>query len=170
MMRAATLPSIADGVPIGRLTDPLRQRFEVEDGWRFGMRRRVRFSEIDGLGHANNATYLTYFEDVRIAYFEGLGLPPFSAGTLSPVLARSAEQYIRPLGYGDEVLVTARVSRLGRTSFGMDYAVWRKGCAARGEVVAVMMIPERDEKVPLPDDLRAAIAALEERSFDPPAP
>ena len=34
-------------------------------GWSFGMRDRVRFSELDPLNHVNNAAYLSWFETVQ---------------------------------------------------------------------------------------------------------
>ena len=33
---------------------------------------QVRFSDLDTLGHVNNAVYLSYFEMARIAYFTPL--------------------------------------------------------------------------------------------------
>ena len=31
---------------------------------------QVRFSDIDAMGHVNNAVYLSYFELARVYYFE----------------------------------------------------------------------------------------------------
>jgi acyl-CoA thioester hydrolase len=102
-----------------------------------------------------------YFEYARNAYLEGCGLPALSATTPGPVLVESRQEYIKPLAYGDAILVTARTVSLGNSSLRQEYAVWRDGLVARGSVTAVLMINATGEKVAVPRELRAAIAALE---------
>src|SRR3989344_2665113 len=34
----------------------------------------VRFSDVDGLGHTNNAAYITYFEEARLAMMRNINL------------------------------------------------------------------------------------------------
>jgi acyl-CoA thioester hydrolase len=38
------------------------------DGFEFVHPERVRFRDVDALGHVNNAVFLTYLEEARIAY------------------------------------------------------------------------------------------------------
>ena len=33
----------------------------------------MRFSDLDGMGHVNNAVFLTYLEQARLAWFESFG-------------------------------------------------------------------------------------------------
>jgi acyl-CoA thioester hydrolase len=143
------------------MDSPLRARFGVSAEWVFGQERRVAWSELDPFGHANNISYLVYFEDARNAYLELCGLPPLSANTPGPVLVESRQEYLRPLAYGDEIFVTARTTALGHSSLRQEYAVWRDGMVARGSIAAVLMINATGEKVAIPDALRDAIAALE---------
>jgi acyl-CoA thioester hydrolase len=145
----------------GRLDSSTRARYGVGEDWAFGIERRVAWSELDPFGHANNISYLVYFEDARNAYLELCGLAPLSASTPGPVLVESRQEYLRPLAYGDEVLVTARTTALGHSSLRQEYAVWRDGLVARGSIAAVLMINATGEKVAIPDGLRVAIAALE---------
>ena len=98
-------------------------RFGVEPGWAFAIRHRVRWSECDPFGHANHRAYFEWFEEARNRYLEAVGLPALSPATPGPVMAETGIRYLRPLVYGDEILVTARTVRLGRTSFEMEYAV-----------------------------------------------
>jgi acyl-CoA thioester hydrolase len=42
--------------------------------FRFYHSIEVRFSDLDAQGHVNNANYLTYIEQARIAYIQKLGL------------------------------------------------------------------------------------------------
>jgi acyl-CoA thioester hydrolase len=40
--------------------------------FRFNYPIEVRFSDTDAMGHVNNAVYLTYFEQARLAYWREL--------------------------------------------------------------------------------------------------
>jgi acyl-CoA thioester hydrolase len=74
-------------------------------------------------------------------------------------MAETGIRYYRPLAYGDEVLITARTVRLGRTSFEMEYAVWRQGLYAQGRAVLILLVNATGEKTPLPEALRRAMLA-----------
>lgn len=139
------------------LTDSARQRYGVEPDWHFAMERRVRWNEVDGFGHVNNAAYMLYFEDARNTYLECAGLAPLHTDKPGPVLARSQEDYIKALRFEDVILVTARTARIGRTSLVMQYGVWCEGAVARGEAVCVLMVNATGEKTPIPEGVRIAI-------------
>jgi len=148
-----------------RLDDGLRAAFGVEPGWHFGMERRARWSEMDPFRHVNHAAFFEWFEEARNLYLETLGLPPLAPDAPGPVIAATSAEYLKPLVYGDGLLVTARTASMGRTSLVMEYAVWRDGAAARGRAVIVLMVNATGEKAPIPDDMRAAISTLEQREF-----
>ena len=142
------------------------QRFAVEPGWEFATRHRVRWSECDPFGHANHRAYFEWFEEARNRYLETAGLPALSAATPGPVMAETGIRYRRPLAYGDDILVTARTVRLGRTSFEMEYAVWHNGLCAEGRAVLILMVNLTGEKTPLPEALRRAILARDPGARD----
>jgi acyl-CoA thioester hydrolase len=132
-------------------------RFGVEPGWAFAIRHRVRWSECDPFGHANHRAYFEWFEEARNRYLEAVGLPALSAAMPGPVMAETGIRYLRPLVYGDEILVTARTVRLGHTSFEMEYAAWRRGLCAQGRAVLIPFVNATGEKTPLPEPLRRAM-------------
>jgi acyl-CoA thioester hydrolase len=134
-------------------------RFGVEPGWSFAIRHRVRWSECDPFGHANHRAYFEWFEEARNRYLEAVGLAPLSPDTPGPVIAETATRYHRPLAYADEIMVGARAVRLGRTSFEMEYAVWRDGLCALGRAVLILVVNTTGEKTPLPPELRENIIA-----------
>jgi YbgC/YbaW family acyl-CoA thioester hydrolase len=134
-------------------------RFGIEPGWSFAVRHRVRWSECDPFGHANHRAYFEWFEEARNRYLEQVGLAPLSPSTPGPVIAETAIRYHRPLAYADEIMVSARTLRLGRTSFEMEYAVWRNGLCALGRAVLILVVNATGEKSPLPLDLRENIIA-----------
>ena len=141
-------------------------RFGVPSPWWFAIRHRIRWSECDPFRHANHRAYLEWFEETRNRYLERMGLPPLSADTPGPVMAEAQIRYHRPLTYAEEILVAARTVRLGRTSFEMEYAVWKEGLAAEGKAVLILVVNATGEKTPLPPALRANILACEKALRD----
>jgi acyl-CoA thioester hydrolase len=136
-------------------------QFGIEAGWSFALRHRVRWSECDPFGHANHRAYFEWFEEARNRYLEAVGLPPLSPTAPGPVIAETGIRYHRPLAYADEILVSARTVRLGRTSFEMEYAVWRDGLCALGRAVLILVVNATGEKAPLPREMRERILARE---------
>jgi len=133
----------------------------VEPGWSFAIRHRVRWSECDPFGHANHRAYFEWFEEARNRYLEAVGLAALSPNLPGPVIAETSIRYHRPLAYADEILVGARTIRLGRTSFEMEYAVWRDGLCAIARAVLILVINATGEKTPLSRELRESILARE---------
>jgi acyl-CoA thioester hydrolase len=154
----------------GEVTPDQRARFAVATGWSFALAHRVRWSECDPFGHASHRAYFEWFEEARNRYLETVGLGTLAAARPGPVIAETGIRYHRPLAYGDDVLVTARTVRLGRTSFEMEYAAWRQGLVATGRAVLILMINTTGEKVPLPAELRRQIRARDPEARDGAAP
>ena len=133
----------------------------------------VQWGEMDALRHVNNAKYFTWFESARIAYFErlrstlpGSGPTP-GLGEVGPILASTTCDFLRPVTFPAIVRVGARVSELGNSSMRMEYAVERTDApddlCARGTSVVVLVRYATLAKVRVPDEMRAAIDALEKR-------
>jgi acyl-CoA thioester hydrolase len=135
------------------LDGAIKSKFGVEGDWWLAVRHRVRWSEVDAFQHVNHATYLEWYEDLRIRYMAACGLT-LTMDTPGLVLARIQVEYLKPLRFEDEVLVTARVTSLRTRSFMMDYATWKQGCANRAEGLLVMMINATGAKVPIPESAR----------------
>jgi acyl-CoA thioester hydrolase len=109
----------------------------------------------------NHRAYFEWFEEARDRYLEAVGLAALAPTTPGPVIAETGIRYHRPLAYADEILVSARTVRLGRTSFEMEYAAWRNGLCALGRAVLILVVNATGEKVPLPPELRGRILARE---------
>ena len=124
----------------------------------------VQWGEMDALGHVNNARFLTWFESARIALFRAIGVATSAPLEIGPILATTTCDYLRPVVFPAKVRVGARVSKIGETSIGMEYAVWdaesETTVYARGTSVAVLVDYRTMQKVRVPDAVRAAIAAL----------
>ena len=72
-------------------------------GWPFGMKDRVRFSELDPLNHVNNAAYASWFESARIGYVVEYGLSGMSHTKADPqiVVRRQVVDYLAPVLFGE---------------------------------------------------------------------
>lgn len=134
----------------------------------------VQWGEMDALRHVNNAHFFTWFESVRIAYFDRLraAIPGAGAtvglGEIGPILASTSCDFLRPVTYPAVVRVGARVSELGNSSMRMEYAVERtdapEDLCAKGTSVIVLVRYATLQKVRVPDEMRTAIDALERRT------
>ena len=135
----------------------------------------ILWGDMDALRHVNNARYFAWFEAARIAYFdqlrtalEGAGAPA-GLGEVGPILASTSCDYLRPVTYPGKILVGCRVTEIGRSSLRMDYGVARAETpdepSARGTSVVVLIRYATAEKVRVPDDVRAAINALEKATL-----
>ncbi len=132
----------------------------------------VHWSEMDAYNHVNNARFFVWFESARIPYLTRIGLVNAAHTGVGPILAATNADYLKPVVFPANLIVGARVSRIGRSSITMEFAVADadKGTLyARGGAVIVTIRYPDYEKVPVPAEVRAAIESLEGRSFAPPA-
>lgn len=125
----------------------------------------VAWGDMDSFHHVNNTVYLRWFETARIAYFEKLGMATASGapGVAAPILARATVDFRKPVTFPDRIVVRTRVSKVGNTSFTMQYEVVsaKLGLAAEGEGIVVMLDYAKGTKTPVDEALRLRIAALE---------
>jgi acyl-CoA thioester hydrolase len=134
----------------------------------------IRFADTDAMGHVNNASYLTYAEIARVAYYErvtGAPLPLRAHGAdEGMILAEIRITYRSQAFYGEILVVESRVDRIGRTSFTMVHRLTapesRHGPArliavADSALVAYDYGTERP--IPVSQTLAEAIEAFEGR-------
>jgi acyl-CoA thioester hydrolase len=131
----------------------------------------VRYGDLDPQGHVNNACYLTYMEQARIAYIQTLGLWP--GGTfldIGIILAEAQVVFNSPILYGQKVRVGVRVSRLGNKSLTMDYLLEDAENGKRlasGSSVLVTYDYRDARSLPIPENWRNTINSFEALSNDP---
>lgn len=82
----------------------------------------VRFNDVDGMGHVNNALYLTYLEHCRMLFFTQV------AGSTSErdfpfILAHAALDYKNPMKMNAKPQVKMWTSRIGGKSWDFDYEI-----------------------------------------------
>ena len=111
---------------------------------------RVRFSDCDPMGHANNAVFSTYLEQARIAVLGDL--VPF-------ILARVEIDFRAELRAGEEVEIGTRCSRVGMKSFELEHELHADGrVVAEAKSVLVGYDYAAGTSVPLTDEQRRMLA------------
>jgi acyl-CoA thioester hydrolase len=119
----------------------------------------ARFRDADPFGHVNNAAYLTYIEEARIAFMRHLGILR-TLDDMTMILARAEIDFRAEAAPGDEVAIGVRPSRFGTKSFDLEYEL-RVGdrVVAEAKTVLVGYDYARRETIPIPDDWRRRFAA-----------
>jgi acyl-CoA thioester hydrolase len=129
-------------------------------GGAFRLPIEVRFGDVDGMGHVNNACFATYLEHGRTRFWRDV-VGAATLGEVDFILARLEIDFVAPILLEDEVLLEMRVTDVGRTSFGFDYVLTRNGeVAARGKSVQVFFDYASGKKKPVPDSFRTLAAGL----------
>jgi acyl-CoA thioester hydrolase len=117
----------------------------------------IRWRDMDGYRHVNNATYLTYLEEARDGWLSAvLGS---TEATYDYVLARVAIDFRRELRQEDgHVRVRCRLDRLGRSSVRTREEVLTRDGTLAAEAEAVLVAREfgQGRTRPLSDIERAA--------------
>ena len=125
----------------------------------FVHREAVRFRDLDPMGHVNNAVFLTYIESARAAFLQHLGAVQ-TLEDLAIIVARIEIDFRAPVRFGDEVEVSARVSRFGEKSFDLEHELRVGGTlVAEARTVLVTYDYERREPVAIPEAWREKLAA-----------
>lgn len=129
------------------------------DSYKFWETERVRFADLDPLGHVNNSAISVYFEQARVAMVQAAGGFRTGAGW-SVVIVRSLIEYKAELLYPATVRVGVKVRRFGNTSFTLTAAIFNgEACIATHEGVLVTVDSAQHRPIPVPESLKAALAA-----------
>lgn len=120
----------------------------------------LRWSDMDAMGHVNNATYLTYLETAREPWFAALGA---DAGYMRFAMRRIEVDFLSQLRFEDgAVRITIELDTVGTTSLRTNERMTAES-DGRLVVEARAVIVRLDDAgvgpAPLPDDLRERLAA-----------
>ena len=129
----------------------------------------VRFSDIDVMGHVNNAVYLSYFEQARMGYFAELLEGEWDWNQHGILLARNEVDYLSPILLHDSVFITTTVQAIGNKSLTISYKVHvkRKGetkLCAKGSSVLVCFDYHAQKSIPVPEEWRLRMKIMGDSS------
>jgi acyl-CoA thioester hydrolase len=121
---------------------------------------RVRFRDLDPMGHVNNAVFLTYLEQARVALFSELDVAT-GLEEMNMIVARVEIDFKAPVRLGQEVEISVRASRFGTKSFDLDYELRVEGeLVAEAKSVQVAYDYDRREPVAVPAAWREKLTAV----------
>jgi acyl-CoA thioester hydrolase len=108
---------------------------------------QMRFGDVDSLGHVNNVAYAQYLETARLACLDELGHRGVS---LPIVVARLEVDYRREIALRQRVRVQMRCSRVGTSSFDLEYRVLADDETVAAEARSVQVHVDLASRRPLP--------------------
>jgi acyl-CoA thioester hydrolase len=125
----------------------------------------VIWGEMDAYQHVNNVVYFRYFENARLEYIRRLDWFAFEEATgIGPILAATQARFRRPLTFPDTIFIGARLLSLDTDRFHLEHKIVSQ---SQGEIVTegqgtiVTYHYGEEKKVPVPEELKRRILALE---------
>lgn len=88
----------------------------------FSTNIEVRFSDLDALGHVNNAVFFTYFEEGRKLFSQKV-FDVSDASDFNFIMAHIRCDFIRPIRLNDHVILHMWVKDIGTKSFSFEYRI-----------------------------------------------
>ncbi|MTV26479.1 acyl-CoA thioesterase [Nitriliruptoraceae bacterium ZYF776] len=124
----------------------------------------TRWADDDRYGHVNNVVHYSYFDTaVNGELIDRLGRDVRDLPAIGLVV-ETACRYLEPLGFPDRLEVGVAVERLGTSSITYEVAVFREGAdtpASYGSFTHVYVDVGSRRPVPVPDEIRSAVAGLQ---------
>ncbi len=125
----------------------------------------LRFSDIDAVGHVNNAIYLTYFEEARLKYWhEAIHWDWSESGV---IVGRSEVNYLKPILLNDQISCYIRTTRIGNSSFDIMHVLVRdtahgEEICTTGKTVCISYDYKANKSMPIPQAERARMIEFDE--------
>ena len=128
----------------------------------FTYRTHVRYLETDQQGVVFNMYYLGYFDEAMNAYLDARapGYAEMIARGYDVQLVHSEVDWRDALRWQDDADISVSASRIGTTSFTLDFAVRRAGedaILSTGRTVYVVVATDGSGKREIPPEMRAAL-------------
>jgi acyl-CoA thioester hydrolase len=121
-----------------------------------------RYSDMDTFGHVNNACYLTYFEEARVNFLNGLMGYDYDWSKQGVILARAEVDFVFPAFFRDEIYIYTRCSKTGTKSFTLEYKMvkvveGKEEVLANSISVIVMYDYEQKKSIEVPEEWKAKL-------------
>lgn len=123
------------------------------DSFKYKTTIETRFTDFDMMGHVNNAVYFTYMEIARTKYWkQAIG---WNWKTTGVVIAKASLDYVQPIFIEDKISMYVRTSRIGRTSFDLEYLLVKtvnneEVICSKGKTVCVAFDYNSKTSAPIP--------------------
>ena len=112
----------------------------------------ITLYDVDGMGFVSNITYVRWLEDLRSLFLEKYyPLAVLSAKGISPVMANTNIDYLRPLTISDRAEGRAWITEMGSTKWTMEFEIHQGDvihCRARQRGYFITLANGRPARVP----------------------
>ncbi len=137
------------------------------DSFKYKTAIETRFADFDMMGHVNNAVYFTYMEIGRSKYWKQA--IQWDWKKTGVVIASASLNYILPVLVDDKISMYVRTSRIGRTSFDLEYLIVKlvngnEEVCSKGKTVCVAYDYESKGAAPIPEHERNKMIIFEQLS------
>ena len=138
--------------------------------FKFSVRKRVRYAEIDAQAVVFNSRYLEYFDIGITEYWRAAGVYDRWPANDSPEfhVARAEVDYKVPILLDEEIDICVRAARVGRSSMVFHFELHGAGVddlRATGVLVNVHVAEAQGAPTPVPDEFISLFEAFEEMSL-----
>lgn len=106
---------------IFKTKDKLTEIRSLSDKFHFKTKIHTRYIDFDMQGHVNNSVYFTYLEIARTKYWQEIIKWDWKSTYI--VIAHAELDFIKPILMDDDVLVHVKTSRIGSSSFDLEYQI-----------------------------------------------
>ena len=118
---------------------------------------KPRFNDTDALGHINNASIATWFEEGRRSIFEYF-IPDLDPKKWNLIIARLEIDYLAQGYYQKSVTVKTSIEKIGNSSFVLVQEALQDGIViSRGKSFLVHFDYEKQKSTPIPDSIKAKL-------------
>ena len=124
----------------------------------------VRLTDLDILGHVNNAIYLTYFEIARMHYFAELVGTNWNWMEEGVVLVKNEVEYLKPIVLNDVPFVTVFLLQMGTKSFTLGYEIRvNDEIVTKGSSTLVAFNSKTQSTIEIPEKMRSSLLLLPQK-------
>jgi acyl-CoA thioester hydrolase len=123
----------------------------------------TRWMDNDAYGHVNNVVYYSFFDTAVNRWLIERGVLDVGASGAIGLVVETRCRYFSPITFPDRVTAGVRVAHVGERSVRYEIGLFRNdepAAAAAGHFVHVYVDRGTRRAVRVPDDVRAALAAL----------
>ena len=122
----------------------------------------VRWRDMDAFNHVNNASYLGYIEEARVAWFKTLS-EDWVSESAAPILAAVTLNYRRPANWPETMRVELFAERVGNKSLTLGHrihSVIEPGVLYADGNTVMVWVDTQGQSVPLPQRVREACSVV----------
>ena len=130
------------------------------EGYAFSTPQEIVLRDLDSFGHVNNAVYLTFVENARIAYLREV-VGAVRRDEIRNIMAAVSLEFRAEVSFEDELEIGVRTDRIGTKSFQLSYRLIRSDgeVAVDATSTQVMFDFDAGRAIEVPEQWRRAIEA-----------